>query len=105
RVRSGGKPADVRLLSVPITEGAPGVDPETPRPGFHQLMMRTARLWAERSTCSRLQVGAVLAREDRIIAVGYNGAVSGQPHCVHEDDSPCEVSVHAEENVLYFAAK
>lgn len=67
--------------------------------------MNTAFLWAERGTCSRLQVGAVLVRDGRIIATGYNGNVSGVDHCVHLDDEPCVTAVHAEENVLYFAAR
>lgn len=67
--------------------------------------MDTASLWAQRGTCSRLQVGAVLSRDGRIIATGYNGTVSGAPHCLHIDDSPCEFAVHAESNVLYFAAR
>lgn len=67
--------------------------------------METARLWSRRGTCSRLQVGAVLARDDRIISIGYNGAPSRQVHCLHIDDSACIVSSHAEENVLHFAAR
>lgn len=68
-------------------------------------MMDTARLWSTRGTCSRLQVGAVLARDDRIVALGYNGAPKGQVHCLHLDNSPCLVSSHAEENVIHFAAR
>lgn len=67
--------------------------------------METAALWARRGTCSRLQVGAVLSRNGRIIATGYNGNASGLDHCNHTEDSPCETAVHAEENVLYFAAR
>lgn len=75
------------------------------RPGFHDLMMDTASIWARRGTCSRLRVGAVLADRDRILVQGYNGNVSGAQHCqVPHPEGPCETAVHAEENVLYFAA-
>lgn len=67
--------------------------------------MQTAVLWSQRGTCSRLQVGAVLSRDGRIIATGYNGAPSGHAHCEHLDDQPCVKATHAEENVLYFAAR
>lgn len=70
-----------------------------------RILMETACLWSRRGTCSRLHVGAVLSRNGRIIATGYNGNVSGADHCVHEKDAPCETAVHAEENVLYFAAR
>ena len=69
------------------------------------MLMDTADLWSKRGTCSRLQVGAVLSRDGRIIATGYNGNVAGQAHCDHRDGSPCETAVHAEENCLYFAAR
>jgi dCMP deaminase len=40
-----------------------------------------ARVVASRSTCLRRHVGAVLVRDKRILATGYNGAPSGLPHC------------------------
>ena len=65
---------------------------------------------SERSTCTRRQVGALLIRDNRIIAMGYNGSPSGLPHC--EDvgcligpDGGCIRTVHAEANVIAFAAK
>jgi len=43
--------------------------------------MAHAILAAKRSTCLRLQTGAVLVKDERIISVGYNGVVSGAEHC------------------------
>ena len=63
---------------------------------------------AKRSTCLRLNVGAVLVRDGRPILAGYNGALSGFPHCTPETcgpDKPCNNTVHAEVNVIYFAAR
>ena len=78
------------------------------RPDPGQLLMRAAYLWAERSTCDRLHVGAVIARDNRIVATGYNGAPSKVAHCDHrgEDaDTACRRAVHAEANAIAFAAR
>lgn len=73
------------------------------------MLMRMALTVAERGTCSRLSVGAVLSRDGRIIAMGYNGAPSGVEHCNHSLNEPqheaCLTAVHAEANAIAFAAK
>jgi len=43
--------------------------------------MEIARMVSRRSTCLRRKVGAVLVKEKRILATGYNGAPSGMKHC------------------------
>lgn len=75
------------------------------RPSLDATLLAAAYVWARRSTCSRLQVGAVLARDGRTLSTGYNGAPSGLEHCEHLDDEPCTVSVHAEANALIFAGR
>ena len=40
-----------------------------------------ARAVARRSTCIRRHYGAVIVKDDRIIATGYNGAARGEPNC------------------------
>lgn len=77
------------------------------RPSDDALLMEAAWTMARASTCSRLQVGAVVGRDGRSVVSGRNGALAGQPHCVHEpgDDSPCTVAEHAERNVVAFAAR
>lgn len=74
-----------------------------------QVLMSNAHTWARRSTCSRRKVGAVLARDSRVIATGYNGAPAGMPHCNHRVDEiashGCPRAVHAEANALVFAAR
>jgi dCMP deaminase len=78
--------------------------------------MTITRTVAERATCIRRKVGAVLVKEKRILATGYNGAPSGIRHCeeagcLREDGSiPSGMrhelcrGLHAEQNVIIQAA-
>jgi len=51
------------------------------RPSWDEYFMRIAHMVAQRSTCLRRKVGAVLVKDNRIICQGYNGAPKGLPHC------------------------
>jgi dCMP deaminase len=51
------------------------------RPTWDEYFMRIAREVAERSTCLRRKVGAVLVVEKRMLTTGYNGAPRGVAHC------------------------
>jgi len=53
------------------------------RPGWDEYFLEIAGLVSRRSTCLRRAVGAVLVKDRRILATGYNGAPSGLKHC-HE---------------------
>ena len=48
--------------------------------------MKIAHIVAQRSTCLRRNVGAVIVKDKRMLATGYNGAPSGLQHCL---DSGC----------------
>lgn len=52
------------------------------RPAWDEYFMNITKVVATRSTCLRRQVGAVIAKENRIIASGYNGAPKGLSHCL-----------------------
>jgi dCMP deaminase len=52
------------------------------RPSWDEYFMRIAELAATRSTCLRRQVGAVIVKDKKILATGYNGAPSGLKHCL-----------------------
>lgn len=98
--------------------------PVAPRPSMDQTLMQVAKLMADRATCSRAQVGAVIVVETRVVSSGYNGTAARLPHCDHSCDctalptspqsshwkdcrslKPCDLSVHAEANAIAFAAK
>ncbi len=64
-----------------------------------------ARTIARHGTCSRLNVGSLIVRDNRIVSTGYNGSAQGLPHCHHDDDLPCHASVHSEVNAIAFAAR
>ena len=53
-----------------------------PRPSWDEYFLRIALDASSRSTCLRRHVGAVLVRDKRILATGYNGAPRGVTHCL-----------------------
>lgn len=71
--------------------------------------MSIARTVATRSTCDRKHVGAVIVLERRILATGYNGSISGLPHCDEVghlmEDGHCVRTIHAEANAIMQAAR
>lgn len=78
------------------------------RPSRVHILLEVASTIAQRGTCARAQVGAVLAKDGRIISTGYNGPPSRQPHCSPEYcdvAQSCTRSVHAEANAVAFAAR
>ena len=44
---------------------------------FKRAYMATAKTFANLSTAKRLQVGAIVVKDDRIISIGYNGMPAG----------------------------
>ncbi|MEY8442020.1 ComE operon protein 2 [Lactobacillaceae bacterium 24-114] len=82
---------------------------EKKRIDWDQYFMIQAALLASRSTCNRLSVGAVLVRDKRIIAGGYNGSVSGDEHCIDEGcylvSGHCVRTIHAEMNAILQCAR
>ena len=90
---------------------------EKKRPLWDEYFMEIADVVCKRSTCVRRKVGAIVALNRRILATGYNGAVSGLTHCTDkgclrdrlgvpsgERHELCR-GLHAEQNALLFAAK
>jgi len=73
----------------------------------HDYYIALAHSIAERSTCVRAKVGAVLVKDDRILSTGFNGAPKHLTHCTQEScvvvHAHCIRCVHAETNALLFA--
>jgi dCMP deaminase len=78
------------------------------RPSWDDYFMDIAFTVAQRSTCDRAHVGAVLVRDRRILTTGYNGAPVGSPHCDDVGhlmvDGHCVRTLHAEQNAIIQAA-
>ena len=87
------------------------------RPSWDSYFMQLALVVADRSTCLRRQVGAVMVKDKQILSTGYNGSPAGLLHCDEvgclrqnlsipsgERHELCR-AVHAEQNALVQAAK
>ena len=72
---------------------------------FIDAYIDVAERFAQLSSATRLQVGAIVVKDDRIISIGYNGMPSGWDNvCEHEGKTKAEV-LHAESNAIAKLAK
>ena len=78
---------------------------EDVRLDWDEYFMCISYLTASRSSCSRLNVGCVIVYDNRIIATGYNGHISGAPHDSFVRDNHEQATIHAEQNAIADAAK
>ena len=77
----------------------------------HEYYLGIAEAVMQRSNCLRRKYGAVIIKDDEIIATGYNGVPRGEKHCEtcskgNSKDyiNQCR-SVHAEMNAIISAAR
>ncbi len=92
--------------------------PDRKRPDKFEHYLNRARVAAERSTCLRRRIGAVVVKDDVEVSSGYVGSPRGTHHCI--DTGSClrrelgitpgeryELcrSVHAEQNAIINAAR
>lgn len=69
------------------------------------MFIEIAKTVAKRATCFRLNVGAVVVHDNRIISIGYNGSPPGAPHCTGHTcagAAQCKQTIHAEVNALQY---
>lgn len=92
----------------------------TMRPSWEQYFMIIAKIIALRSTCNSRPGGAIVVRDNRILATGYTGSVhgafqcsdKGPYYCFRRDSGASDIdkynickSIHAEQNTIAYAAK
>lgn len=119
-VRIGGNPEDIQVQDkdgnwvLAKSEQEEKSKPE--RVSKIDYYLDIAEAASERSTCLKRHYGAVIVKDDEIIATGYNGAPRGIDSCLDcgkcnrensnrgEDYSHC-TSVHAEQNAIISARR
>ncbi len=87
------------------------------RPSWDEYFMKLAHEVATRTTCVRRAVGAVIVKDRRILATGYNGVPTGLRHCAEvgclrqqlgipsgQRQEICR-GLHAEQNAIIQAAR
>jgi len=97
------------------------MDKNMEKRNWHNTFMEIAKLIALHSTCAKIQVGALMVKDNRIISMGYNGVAAGiKPHCneifknsaftneqkiIEHRAFQIENEIHAEANCIAYAAK
>ncbi|MFH1751325.1 MAG: dCMP deaminase family protein [archaeon] len=90
----------------------------TVRPSWDEYFLLLAKIISTRSTCLSRPSGAVVVRDKRILATGYNGSMPGVKHCLdegkcfrrsinapeHDKYNFCR-SIHAEANAIAYASR
>lgn len=88
-------------------------------PDRHEYFMGIALAVRKRANCKGNRVGAIIVRDRRIIATGYNGTPENMPNCLDGGCLRCAnpeqfpsgtgydlcICVHAEQNALLAAAR
>ncbi len=73
---------------------------------YDKAYLRMATEWAKLSHCTRRQVGAIIVKNNIIIADGFNGTPSGFENCCEDSDGKTHWYVlHAEANAILKLAK
>ncbi|OGC03993.1 cytidine deaminase [candidate division WOR-1 bacterium RIFOXYA12_FULL_43_27] len=86
------------------------------RPSWDEYFLKITFDAAERATCVKRKVGAIIVKNNRILSTGYNGAPKGLEHCTEatclrkklnipsgERHELCR-GLHAEQNAIIQAA-
>ena len=110
------RPVSDRTASGPAHSQPPSLEGREARPSWDEYFTAIVAQVATRSTCRRRRTGAVIVKDKRILATGYNGAPSGLDHCLDvgclRDERQIESGerhelcrgLHAEQNAVIQAA-
>jgi dCMP deaminase len=86
------------------------------RPDWNEYFLRITQDVAQRATCVKRKVGAIIVKDNHILATGYNGSPKGFDHCTEETCIRKQMNVpsgqrhelcrglHAEQNAIIQAA-
>jgi dCMP deaminase len=86
------------------------------RPSWTEYFMRITSDVAERATCVKRKVGAIIVKDNHILSTGYNGSPKGFKHCTEKTCIRKQMEVpsgqrhelcrglHAEQNAIIQAA-
>lgn len=86
------------------------------RPSWDKYFMHITEDVSSRATCVKRQVGALIVKDNQILATGYNGAPKGFSHCTEKTCLRKKLNVpsgerhelcrglHAEQNAIIQAA-
>lgn len=94
------------------------------RPDWDEYFLDGAQWVSDRADCRRRKVGAVIVKENRIVATGYNGAEPGGPSCLrgecprglasasqvapgssYDTGAGVCVAIHAEQNAIMYCSR
>lgn len=74
-------------------------------PKYEKMFGEIAKQWSQMSYCERAKVGALIVKDNRIIASAYNGTPSGSCNVCEIDGKTSDLVIHAEMNALLQVAK
>ena len=75
------------------------------RPSWDDYFTEIVFLTSKRSPCSKLHVGCLITKDNRIISQGYNGFMSNAKHKSIIRDGHEVATIHAEMNAISDCAK
>jgi len=112
RLHNDGPLADLHAQLQRLLEESMGFE----RPGWDEYFLSIAQVVASRSNCVKRHVGAIIARDKRIVSTGYNGTPRGVRNCNEGGCPRCNafgesgarldlcLCSHGEENAIIQAA-